>query len=452
MRLSGLHMQQATGGVWLSGRPDYIDGIVTDSRGFEHGQAFLALRGPHFDGHHFAAQLADQAGALIGDAAGVASWLDLGLPVLQVDDTTQALADLAHAWRQQLGDTTVVAISGSYGKTTVRSMLEHVLCELGQRVAATQANLNNLIGVPQTLFRVDQSDDIALIECGISEAGEMQRLGAMVEADVAVLTGINCGHAEGLGGLAGVVQEKVVLLSTLQADGWCALGAGVADLMQEQGLVLPASAMVIEQQPLQWQLQGCMLTLQYDHEITHIKLALPARHWAANMQLVAVMVMRLLPGIGLAAIGEALAGWQPVAGRMQICTGRDGAMVLDDSYNANPASMQAAINTLVAMDGRHIAVLGDMAELGADSEAAHVALSLDAVDELVLVGVKMKPLAALYPAARWYPDYQATQAALASCSYGPGSIVLVKASHSIKLDRVVQMLCCEANEEVCDAV
>jgi len=452
MRLSGAEIRRATGGEWLHGTPAWVSEVATDTRDFRPGQSFLALRGPNFDGHRFAAPVADCASALIGDARGVSHWSALAVPQLRVEDTLRALGDIAHAWRMQLKHTTVVAISGSYGKTSLRSLLQHALSVLGLNVAATSANLNNLVGVPKTLLAVPAEAAVALIECGISEIGEMGRLSAMVQPDVAVLTGITNAHGEGLGGLAGVIAEKVCLFSHLNTDAWCVLGEGVAGQLHDHHIQPPSDALDVAQAVLQWRLDGHVLHLQCADEQAQIRLSLPARHWAANMHLAACIIMRLMADVRLADVAAALSSWQPPAGRMQIRTGSSGCTVLDDSYNANPISMQASIDTLAAIPGRRIAVLGDMAELGDDSEAAHTGLDIGGIDTLFLVGAKMHALAISSSSARWYPDHRSAAASLSHESFGPDDTILVKASRSMGLESVVNVLCARQTEEVQHAV
>lgn len=445
MYLSGAELQHATSGQWLGGMPDAVTQVVTDTRGFAADSCFLALRGPHYDGHLFAGQIAERASLLIGDREGVKRWSELSCPQLQVDNTLQALGDIAHAWRRQLADTTVVAISGSYGKTSLRSLLQHALTVLGMRVAATTGNLNNLVGVPKTLMAVPKEAEIALVECGISECGEMCRLSAMVQPDVAVLTGLTAAHGEGLGGMAGVVREKSALFEHLNEGGWCMLGEGVGAYLDAYAVSRPVTAIDIEQEPLHWQLQGRSLYLDNGNERVTIGLQLPARHWAANMALAASLILRLMKhrgiAVSLAGIVGALACWQPEPGRMQVCTGIDGCTVLDDCYNANPVSMQAAINTLAEMQGNRVAVLGDMAELGVTSDAAHAGLDVSNIDQLYLVGAKMEALAIKSPKARWYPDSRAAAASLSRESFGPTDTVLIKGSRSMTLEAVVSVLC-----------
>lgn len=445
MRLSGLEIQQAVHGRWLGNVPDMINGLVTDTRNFKSGQAFLALHGPNFDGHKFAFSVADRAEALIGDAEGIKLWEDLHACQLEVSNTLQALGDIAHAWRMQLQQTTVIAISGSYGKTSLRSMLSHGFSALGFNVAATHANLNNLVGVPQTLLGVEKNADIALIECGISEIGEMSKLAAIVHPDIAILTGITSAHTEGLGGLSGVVHEKSALFDHLVAQGWCALGEGVEEQLIRQDIEIPDSALIAGAAgAVQWQLYGKELSLSDELEEAVISLELPARHWAANIALAAGIILRLSRQLGkqvsLKQIAAILAEWQAPAGRMQQLRGISGCLILDDSYNANPVSMQAALDTLVAMDGHRVAFLGDMAELGNSSIQAHAGINLSGLDEVCLIGPQMKTLAAKYQQARWFESTEDAISYLSDYSPERNAVILVKASRSMALEGIVGLL------------
>jgi len=446
MKLSAADMQRATGGCWHGQKPDNLNKVVTDTRAFQSGDAFLALRGPSFDGHTFAASVTDRAIALIGDHDGVKSWTGLDNSILEVSDTLQAFGDIAHAWRMRLNDTTVIAISGSYGKTSLRSILETGFLSLGLKVSATHANLNNLIGVPQTLLAVPESADIAIIECGISETGEMSRLAAIVQPDIAILTGITAAHADGLGGLAGVVREKALLL---EGADWCGLGAGVADLLEANHIHLPAQSMAVDKgtaDNVNWQLNGCELLLSNQQQQASITLSLPAAHWASNLAFAASIMLRHLNAtdngkVSLNDVTAAIASWQPPAGRLHSSVGKHEAVILDDCYNANPVSMQAAIDTLCALDGNKVAILGDMAELGDASASAHAGLNISGVDRVYLIGSRMRALAATDKQAKWYASTDTALAALAHESFTSNETVLIKASRSMGLEKVVQLLC-----------
>jgi len=448
MRMTGMELAQATGGTWFDGGsagiPVEISGICTDSRNPEAGSAFLALRGPHYDGHAFAAAAADTCTALIGDADGAAGWNDLAKPRLVVADTLAALGDIAAAWRRRLTDTVVIGITGSYGKTTVRSMIVHALTMLGMRVATNPANHNNLVGVPQTLLAIPEDAEFAVIECGISEPGEMRRLAGIVRPDAAVLTGLTSAHGEGLGGLDGVVREKFELLAGVTTGGWCVLGPGVRTQLDRRELAPQAPCIAMDDggKTVAWSLDGRRLMLRHGTDSAEIRMLLPARHWAEDMAMAATVILKVCRSrdISLAAVGDVLAGWRPVSGRMQLLAGRDDSVILDDSYNANPASMQAALDTLARMPGRRIAILGDMTELGEDSPALHATLDVTGVDQLILVGPRMKHLAARHAEALWLPDTDAACCHLRDLPLGTGDDVLVKASHSMRLDRIVALL------------
>jgi len=439
MYLSGLDIQSATRGQWLNMMPDQIGSIQTDSRHFKQDAAFLALRGPHFDGHIFASQVADKASALIGDKQGIQAWSDLKAPQLEVADTLRALGDIAHAWRKQLTNTTVIAITGSYGKTTIRSMLAHTFKALSIKTTATHANLNNLIGVPMTLLGINKDSEIALIECGISEIGEMQRLSEIVQPDIAILTGITSAHAEGLGGLHGVAYEKSLLLKHLLPQGWCALGEGVRKQLKD-----------IQHDYIEsfvgWKLQGNKLTLDYQDESASLLLSLPAPHWGANMAFVASIVMQYLQQqkrhVSLAQLADILAAWQPVEGRLQSISGINDCTILDDSYNANPVSMQAALHTLAAMQERRIAIIGDMGELGDDAEHAHKQLDVSQTDMLILVGTHMYALHQQHPTSQWFANTDALLAWINEhqVMFTAQDTILIKASHSMQLHQVVSLL------------
>jgi len=452
MYLSGLDIQHATQGQWINQSPEQIDKIQvryvqTDSRHFKQGDAFLALRGPNFDGHVFASQISSKACALIGDPQGIALWDDLSTPKLEVNDTLYALGDIAHAWRKKLSNTTVIAITGSYGKTTIRSMLAHVFNALDVKTMATHANLNNLIGVPMTLLGIRDDTKLALIECGISEIGEMRRLSEIVQPDIAVLTGITSAHAEGLGGLQGVAHEKSLLLTQLPKQGWCALGHGVRKQLSN-----------IEHDCIEtfvdWEMQGQEVILRHHNESACLTLPLPAPHWASNMAFVASIVMHYFQQfqrhVSLTDIGHIMASWKPVEGRLQQLSGINGSTILDDSYNANPVSMQAALHTLAAMPERRIAILGDMAELGANADTAHQQLDVSHIGMLMLVGSHMHNLHQQHANSQWFANTDALLIWLNKhqSMFTHQDTILIKASHSMQLHRVVHLLVEQGNTHV----
>lgn len=440
--MTGIQVQQATHGRWLGEIPDCIRHVCTDSRRIQAGDTFLALRGPQYNGHDFGRIAASRgASSLIGDYAEGNSWQDIPLPRLQVEDGLTAFGGIAAAWRRSI-NSKVVAITGSVGKTSLRNMLEHALRKLDLRIAATHANENNLIGVPANLLQVTGNEDIALIECGISEPGEMTRLADIIQPDVAVITAVTDAHTEGLGSITGVLHEKTRLLNTIQPGGWCAMGTGVYNMARKYAF-LPDCPILDMDSPhadsIRWSLTGTLLHLQMTTQHAEVELALPASHWAANMALAISIVCRLT-GSTLSEATGAMAGWQTVSGRMQLLSGPGGYRVIDDTYNANPASMQAALDTLNRLPGRHFAVLGNMAELGADTEQLHAALEPGELTGLILVGNHMHLLRDKYPTAICVADTAAAIESALAWQLTSSDHVLVKASRIMGLDTVVQAL------------
>ncbi len=451
MRLSGKEMAMACQGRWIGEIPEWITGLSTDSREFTPGQVFLALRGLNFDGHSHAKNIADKAMALIGDIKGVASWQALlQTPQLEVEDTLTALGDIAACHRATLKDTVVIAITGSYGKTTVRSMLSHVLATLGVEVAATKANFNNLIGVPKTLLAIEPTAEVAVVECGISELGEMERLSEIVQPDIAMITGLSHAHGQGLGGLTGVAQEKAKLLNHLSPQGWCALGLGVAEQLNRAKCNTGDKVLDMDTSPVVWSLDGRRLTMEQAAETAELLLPLPAKHWAEDMALVAAVTLELGSVMNrqwtLSQVTAALETWSSVEGRMCVYAQNEARnyTLIDDSYNANPASMQAALDTLAKLEGHRVAVLGDMLELGDLAAECHQQLNLHDIDEVILVGPLMSGLVKVNPQRemRCFENASALLDWIKEQQHFPvaDSTALLKSSHGSGLYQVADYL------------
>jgi len=289
--MSGAMMARATGGDWLGAPPASVAGFAIDSRRVVAEQAFVALRGPNHDGHRFAPGLDGRVAALVGERQCVDGWQRLTTPRLLVDDSYRALIDLGRCWRQQLpAACRVVAVVGSQGKTTLRQMVAHLLACAGAKVAQTQGNLNNLIGTPLTLLDIPSDSDFAVVECGISEVGEMARLAELVAPDSVVIPGLSLAHSAGLHDLATIVREKGVMAEA--ARDFCVAGAGVAELLARFGVKIGAELVTASQQ-VAWQLRGCQLTLRAADEQAKLQLPWPAEHMAANMALAATVVRKL---------------------------------------------------------------------------------------------------------------------------------------------------------------
>ncbi|MDX8389604.1 MAG: UDP-N-acetylmuramoyl-tripeptide--D-alanyl-D-alanine ligase [Mariprofundaceae bacterium] len=435
--MSGEQMAEATAGRWLGDTiPAMVTGVGTDTRTFCDDDAFLALRGPNFDGHCFAEHVSDRASMLIGDPQGIPLWEGLAAAKLEVSDTCLAYADLATNWRRRMR-AKIIALTGSCGKTSTREMLHCLFSSTNQKILATQGNENNLIGVPRTLLRATGEEDVLLVECGISERGEMSQLAEMVLPDIAVITNVAAGHIEGLGDLKGVLTEKLALAGSMAEGGWLVLGAGI----DVSGHDLPEQTISMDDahDVVKWQLHGRMLHLIKGHEEGVVELSLPASHWAENMALVATVATRCF-SMSLQQVATGLANWRPPQGRMTLIAGACGSRIIDDSYNANPVSMQASLDTLAALPGAHYAILGDMKELGSASEAHHQSLMIPSLSGLILVGNQMRSLRSHYPQARWVEDAEGAIEAAKDWHLSATDYVLIKGSHSMRLEQVVAEL------------
>jgi UDP-N-acetylmuramoyl-tripeptide--D-alanyl-D-alanine ligase len=363
-------LAEATGGR-LIGADGEFGPLVSDSRRMEPGALFVCLKGPHFDGHAYAeAALAAGADAILAERA-----VTVEAPRVEVADTRAAIGGFARAWRDAHG-ATVVGITGSNGKTTTKNLVASVLREQAPTLA-TAGNLNNLIGLPLTLARLEPEHRFAVVELGISLPGEMAKLAAIARPDAAIVTNVAPAHLEGFGDVAGVAREKGALPAALAADG---LAVAPADLPW-----LPAwrercavrrwltfgfdDKADVSARALALSAAGSRFALRTPAGTTAIELALLGKHNVANALAAAALAVGL--GIPLDAIARGLAGVAPAAGRMRPQRLFSGAVLIDDSYNANPASLMAAVVAARALERPLWLALGDLGELGSDAGAWH---------------------------------------------------------------------------------
>ncbi|HYE02353.1 MAG TPA: UDP-N-acetylmuramoyl-tripeptide--D-alanyl-D-alanine ligase, partial [Phycisphaerales bacterium] len=383
-------LRSAAGGTWLArpGRgPGPAHGLSTDTRTLAPGQAFLALRGEHFDGHAFLrAAVAAGAATLIIDRPALAD----GVPappggVIAVPDTGRALLRLASAYRDQLERATVIGVAGSNGKTTTARLIQAVLATTFRGTAPAKS-FNNAVGVPLTVLSADPDDEYLVCEIGTNHPGEIAELAGVVRPDIAVITSIGREHLEGLGSLAGVAREEADLLTYIRPGGVAVATADAPELAPylrclPEVITFGASA------GAHLRLAGAAHELAPDGlvrlrlrvsdgrapggaEAAYLTPLLGA-HNALNV-LAALAVARRL-GVPEAAIAAALAGARPAPMRLEPQTA-GGIALLNDAYNANPESMAAALRTLAELvppGGRRVAVLGDMLELGPEEERFH---------------------------------------------------------------------------------
>ena len=438
----------------LTGADAAVSGVTIDTRSIQPGNLFVAIKGERVDGHDFlaAAKAAGASGALVTRPVAV------DLPQVLVDDATLALGDLASSVRAQ-SDVQVVGITGSNGKTTVKSLVAAILALQG-RTHVNSGNYNNELGLPLTLLAMPQDCEYAVLEMGAGKPGDIDYLAAIARPTVALVNNIAPAHLARLGTLEGVAETKGAIYQHLPADGVAVINAdepfarffqGLAGSRRQLsfGLEQPAD---VTATTIELHASGSRFQLHLGDESAAIELPLPGRHNVANALAAAAVTAAL--GVPLARIAQGLAQAPAVAGRLRRQTLADGAVLIDDSYNANPGSVRAAIDTLAAQPGRRWLVLGDMAELGPAGKALHAEAGRQAraagIDALFSVG----PLAAEASAAfgtggQAFPDQAALLAALQS-GLQPGDVCLVKGSRSAGMDRIVSAL--SGSKEVSHAV
>ncbi len=424
--------------------------VGTDSRSLREGDLFIALRGPHFDAHDYVAE----AGARGAVAALVGRACDADLPQLVVADTRLALGRLAALWRER-HNIPVIGVTGSNGKTTVKEMLASILGRRGP-VLATCGNLNNDIGVPMTLLRLRPQHRWAVIEMGANRAGDVAYATRLARPTVALITNAGPAHLEGFGDVAGVARAKGEIYTGLAEGGaavinaddvhhalWASL-AGARHVIHF-GMHAPAEVftrvqevrIALEEGP------GCMeFPLRTPEGEVQIALPLPGQHNVMNA--LAAAAAALVAGASLADVKEGLECMQPVSGRLQLRVAQTGAHIIDDTYNANPASLQAGLQVLGAFSGERWLVLGDMVELGEDSGRLHEQVGGQAaalgIDRLYATGeLSRRAVQGFGSDARHYPEMQALIEALRADLHA-GVTLLVKGSRRMRMEQVVEAL------------
>lgn len=420
-------------------------GVSTDSRSCGTGDLYVALIGERFDGHDFVAGAAAR-GAV---AAVVSRELVHALPQLRVANTQLALGEVARLNRRAFAGP-VIGITGSAGKTTCKEMAAAILVANGKAVLATQGNLNNEIGVPLTLLRLAPEHACAVIEMGAGRIGDIAYLCDFAEPDIGLVTGALPAHLEGFGTLDAVAETKGALFAGLSANGIAVINADseFAPLWRRQAgarrVVTFAldTAADIAARNLHGSVEGQRFTLVCAAGEIAIELPLLGRHNVRNA--LAAAAAALAAGASLDAVRSGLAAVRPVAGRLQPRRGLHGEVVIDDSYNANPGAVKAAIDVLAGFNGRRRLLLGNMAELGLDAEWLHREVARYArergVEELFCVGPWAQAQAQAFgQGARAFAGNDELLSALAQCA--PVDVVLVKGSRSAGMEVMVARLC-----------
>ena len=371
-------------------------GVSTDSRTIQPGNLFVALSGPHFDGRTFLSQAFERgaAGAVVSGPYSRDSTPAHKI-IIEVQDTLKALGDLAQLWRKRFS-VPVIGLTGSNGKTTTKEMLAGILEPTGATLK-NPGNFNNLIGLPLTLLGLGPEHRFAVLEMGMNRSGEVRRLSAIAAPTVGLITNIGPAHLEGLGSLEAIALAKGELFEALTRDDWAVINLDDPRILElsaaghsrkiTYGLDLRAEVRADGIQPTA---SGLEFILCFQGQRREVRLPLPGRHNVSNA--LAAAAAALVLGLSLDHIQRGLEGFSPPAHRLQIRPGRRGARLLDDSYNANPASLEAALTTFQSLrqDRRGGLVLGDMLELGGYSLTAHQEIGTRigglGVDYLVTIG------------------------------------------------------------------
>jgi len=448
----------ATGGRATAGAADatVIPVVTTDSRRLDVGALFFALRGEHHDGHDFVAD-ALRNGARYAVVHRTPAGVDPER-LIHVADTLRALGDLA-AWTRRQHPVRVVAVTGSSGKTTTKELIASICTAARlappQRVLKTEGNFNNLIGLPLTLVRLQGDETVAVLEMGMNRPGEIARLTEIARPDFAVITNVGHAHLEGVGGtLAGVARAKGELFAGLAEtaviavnteDEWVRrLAAGFRGRQVRFGADGDVRAKHVAVRGV----DGVSFDLRIDAAARRVRLRLVGAHNVMNALAAAAIGHAM--GYGIETIGRGLEQASVPAQRMQVVRLANGVTLIDDAYNANPSSVEAALYALRDMPGRAIVVLGDMWELGTESARAHRTVGERAaalgVCGLFLLGTQAEETAAgarmagLPGEAIYIGASHAAVAAAVVAQWQPGDCVLVKGSHGMRMEEVVRLL------------
>ena len=420
--------------------------VSTDSRSIQPGDLFIALRGEKFDGGNYAAQALKQGA--VGVVLDPTQAPDIATAI-RVDDTRLALGKLAAAWRNRFS-LPVVAITGSNGKTTVKEMLAAILrTEAGAEsaVLSTEGNLNNDIGLPLMLLRLRETHRFAVLEMGMNHAGEIDYLTRLARPDVAVINNAMTAHIGFLGSVENIARAKGEIFNGLSETGIAVFNADDAHAWLWREANAQCSVLdfgLASTATVRGQYQsadfGAALTLTLPNVTLEIELQVPGAHNVMNALAAATAAFAL--GISHRSIVAGLSGFTGIKGRLQKQPALHGSTFIDDTYNANPDSVKAALAVLAQQPGKKILVLGDMGELGTDAAAMHAQIGLAAcasgVNRLLALGeLTLETVGAFGAGAMHFERIQELLAELEN-ELTPDTTVLVKGSRFMQMERVVQ--------------
>lgn len=470
MSMATLNMVAQSVNGTLIGSDRSFDSISTDTRSLQSGQLFFALRGERFDAAEFVVEASRRGAA--GAVVEVPQAVDIAQ--VKVADTRIALGALAASWRGQF-DVPVIAVTGSTGKTTVKEMIAAILCRhfgAADKVLATAGNLNNEIGLPLTTLRLRAGHAAAVLEMGAGRRNDIATLAAIAAPTIGIVTNAGAAHLEGFGSEQAVAETKGELFTSLGVNAVAVINRD--DRYFEMWCRLAAPARIVSfgcdetadivAEAVQETVTAEGFELSFDvreaSDLYRIKLPMVGRHNVLNA-LGAIAVTRAA-GASWESIRAGLAAIENVAGRLRTITVRGGVRVIDDTYNANPVSVAAAIRVLAGLDDRAWLVLGDMAELGERSEQLHAEIGRQAkaagVERLYTYGALARAAAASFgDDGQAFSERKALTAALdeavsraADRGKGRGLTILIKGSRCMRMEKLVQALAAETgNPEDC---
>ncbi len=425
-------------------------GVSTDSRKIAPGQLFVAMKGPSFDGHDYVSQIHANGAA----AALVSKPVDSSVPQMIVGDTMWAYGHLAQFWRSQFR-LPVLALTGSNGKTTVKEMLRAIMVAHygdADSVLATEGNLNNNIGLPQMMLRLASTHRAAVLEMGMNHLREIDYLTRLAVPDVAIINMAGTAHIGELGSREAIAEAKGEIYAGLRDEGVACIN--IDDRFANYWKTLVGSRRVVafgtaEGAEVRGVIRDSNLTLSIDGKSAAITLNVVGEHNLRNAIAAAAGAHAI--GVSLNTIASGLAGFHGVDGRLRTYAGHNSATIIDDTYNANPDSMRAAIAVLAGHTGKRLLVLGDMGELGSDAPAMHAEIGAAAraanIDGLYVLGDLAREYITGFGTGGANSLHATSADALINAikaQLSPDTVVLVKGSRFMRMERVVAGLLADA--------
>jgi UDP-N-acetylmuramoyl-tripeptide--D-alanyl-D-alanine ligase len=452
-------LKATTGNLVTGALEKTFYGISTDSRLVKKGNLFIALKGEKFDGHDFVNQALQQgaAGIIVHDAKVSKDLTDKNVTVIKVADTLIALGDLAHEWRKRFS-ITVIGLTGSSGKTTTKEMIAAIIGRK-KNILKTEGNLNNLIGLPQTIFRLTAEHELAILEMGTNTRGEIKRLTQIALPDIGLITNVGPAHLAGFGSIDVVREEKGDLFFNMSPSGTIIVNIDdkAVTLCAERWTgrkitfsMSPNADVTVKDIKMNG-IKGMSFNLIVGENTQKVEMKIVGLHHVNNAMAAAAAAFAV--GTDIKTIAEGLMEFRPFSGRMEMVKLRNGSFLLDDSYNANPASVREALMTLKDLKIHHngYVFLGDMLELGTESEEMHrkigMLIATIGINALFLQGNFSRVTAAgameggLSPENIFFLSNENNGINYLKENLKKGDWILVKGSRGMKMEKIVVQIC-----------